>query len=44
MTFKANDHFRTHLENKALDKDLKVGTYIKAILKKHTGYKEPEIV
>lgn len=44
MTFKARDHFRAHLKSKADEKGLNVGTYIKAILKKHTGYKEPELV
>lgn len=44
MTFKANEHFRQHLEKKAGEKKLKVGTYVKAILKKYTGYKEKELV
>lgn len=44
MTFKANSHFRKHLEKAAKDKKLKVGTFIKALLKKHTQYKEPEIL
>jgi hypothetical protein len=44
MTFKVNSHLRKHLETEAKKKDLKVGTYIKALLKKHTKYKEPELV
>lgn len=44
MTFKADKSFREHLEKKAKDNKLKVGTYLKVILKKHTGYKERELV
>jgi len=44
MTFKANKHFREHLEKKAIEKKLKTGTFIKAVLKKYTGYKEKELV
>lgn len=44
MTFKASGDFREHLEEKAEEKGLKVGTFIKAILKKYTGYKEKELV
>lgn len=40
-----NDDFRKHLEEKAKERDIKnLGTYIKAILKKATKYKEKELV
>lgn len=41
---KLNQHFRQHLEDQADKKKIKLGTYVKAMLKKHTKYKEPEIV
>jgi len=44
MTFKASPDFREHLEKQAVKKKLKTGTFIKAILKKHTGFKEKELV
>lgn len=44
LTFKASSHFRNHLNKKATEKNLKLGTFIKAILKKHTAYKEPDLV
>lgn len=44
ITFKASKHFREHLEKQAVRKKLKPGTYIKAVLKKYTKYKEPEIL
>lgn len=37
-------HFREHLEKCAEKKRLKLGTYIKALLKKETKYKEKELV
>lgn len=40
-----NDDFRRHLEKRANEKKIKrLGTYIKAVLKKATNYKEKEIV
>lgn len=40
-----NDDFKKHLEKCAKDKGIKqLGTFIKAILKKKTGYKEKELV
>lgn len=42
MTFKASKPFREHLEQQAIKKKLKTGTYIKAVLKKHSKYKEPD--
>lgn len=44
ITFKASDDFSEHLQRQAAKKKLKRGTYIKAILKKYTGYKEKELV
>ena len=44
MTFKANPEFRAHLEKQAEKRKLRVGTYIKAVLKKYTSYKEKELV
>lgn len=39
-----SDDFRKHLKKAAKDKKVKkLGTYIKAVLKKETGYKEKEI-
>lgn len=35
---------REHLEKAAKAKNMKLGTYIKAVLKKKTGYKDPEIM
>lgn len=40
-----NDDFRKHLKKAAKDKGIKqLGKFIKAILKKETGYKEKELV
>lgn len=44
INFKAHQHFREHLDNQARKKGMKLGTYIKAVLKKYTKYKEPELV
>ncbi len=44
LTFKASDDFVQHLQGQADKKRLKLGTFIKAVLKKHTKYKEPELV
>lgn len=44
ITFKAKEHFRKHLEKKSGEKKLKLGTFIKAVLKKYTGYKEEELI
>lgn len=47
ITFKATEEFSQHLEKqafKAFKKEKKVGTYIKAILKKYTKFKEKELV
>lgn len=43
ISFKAKDEFRAHLEAKAKEHDLPLGTYIKAALRKVTKYKEKEI-
>lgn len=37
-------HFKQHLDKQALKKGLNFGTFIKAVLKKHTKYKEPEVI
>jgi hypothetical protein len=40
-----NNHFRKHLEKCAKEKKVKqLGKFIKAILKKETGYKEKELL
>lgn len=40
-----NEDFRKHLEEKAKEKGIKnLGTYIKALLKKTTKYKEKQLV
>jgi Leu/Phe-tRNA-protein transferase len=39
-----DEHFRKHLEKCAKKNELKLGTYIKALLKKETKYKEKELV
>ena len=40
-----SDDFRKHLKKAAKEKKVKkLGTYIKAVLKKETGYKEPEVI
>jgi predicted DNA binding CopG/RHH family protein len=42
VTFKASEHFRAHIEQEAKKKGIKTGTFIKAVLKKYTKYKENE--
>lgn len=42
ITFKASEHFKTHLASQAEKRKMKPGTYIKAVLKKYSGYKEPK--
>lgn len=44
MTFKASEDFRDHLEKEAIKRNLKTGTFIKAVLKKYTKYKEKDLV
>ena len=44
LTFKVDPHLRAHIEKNASEKNLKVGAYIKAVLKKHSKYKSPELV
>lgn len=44
ITFKAKEDFKEHLDKQALKKGLPTGTYIKAILKKYTKFKEKELV
>lgn len=44
MSFKASEDLENHLKIKAEEKKLKVGTYIKAILKKYSGFKEKSLV
>jgi len=47
ITFKTTEEFSQHLEKQAFKvfkKEKKVGTYIKAILKKYTKFKEKELV
>lgn len=44
FSLKLKEDFYKHLEARADEKKLKVGTYMKAILKKHTGYKEKELI
>lgn len=44
LNFKVSQHFKDHIVNAAKRKGLKPGTFIKAVIKKHTKYKEPELV
>jgi predicted DNA binding CopG/RHH family protein len=44
ITFKASDQFAEHIGKQAVKKGLKVGTFIKAVLKKHTNFKEKDLV
>jgi len=44
ITFKASEDFKQHLDKQAIKKGLATGTYIKAILKKFTKFKERELV
>lgn len=45
MSFKASEDFKQHLEKQAHKKGFKkTGTYIKAILKKYTKFKEKELI
>lgn len=41
---KLDKDFREHLDKQAVKKNLRLGTYIKAVLKKHSKYKKPELV
>jgi predicted DNA binding CopG/RHH family protein len=41
---KLSDHFRKHIEKQAVRRGLPTGTFIKAVLKKYTRYKEPELL
>jgi hypothetical protein len=44
LTFKVKPDFKQFIEKQAKKKGLKTGAYIKAVLKKHTGFKERELV
>lgn len=43
LNFKATDHFKQAILKAAERKGLKPSTFIKAVIKKHIKYKEPEI-
>lgn len=42
MTFKATEHFKGFIEKTAKKKGLSTGAYIKAVVAKHSKYKEPK--
>jgi hypothetical protein len=44
ITFKASKHFKDHVKEQAKKKKLKPSAFIKAVIKKQTGYKEPNII
>jgi len=44
ITFKIKPDFKKHIEKQAKGKHLSTGSFIKAVLKKHTKYVEPDLV
>lgn len=44
LTFKVKSDFKRFIEKQAKKKSLSTGGYIKAVLKKHTKYVEPDLV
>lgn len=44
LNFKASKHLKNAIKKAADEKGLKPGTFIKAVVKKHIRYKEPELV
>lgn len=44
LNFKASKHLKNAIKAEADKKGLKVGTFVKAVVKKHIRYKEPELV
>jgi hypothetical protein len=44
LNFKASKHLKLAIKAAADEKGLKPGTFIKAVVKKHIKYKEPELV
>lgn len=44
LNFKVSDHFKGEIVKHAERAGLKPGTFIKAVIKKHIKYKEPELV
>ena len=44
MTFKISEDFRAHIESEAKKRNLKPGTFVKAVLKKYTKFKEKELI
>ncbi len=43
ITFKASKAFKTYIEAKAKDKGLPLAAWIKAVVRKQTGFREPEV-
>jgi predicted DNA binding CopG/RHH family protein len=44
ITFKITGHFKQHIKSQAVKRGLSVSDYLKRVAKKHSKYKEPEIV
>lgn len=44
LNFKASEHLKTAILDAATEAGLKPGTFIKAVVKKHIKYKEPNLV
>lgn len=44
LNFKASDHFKAAILKAAERKGLKPSTFIKAVIKKHIHYKEPDLI
>lgn len=44
LNFKASKHLKKAIKDAADAKGLKPGTFIKAVVKKHIKYKEPDLV
>lgn len=44
LNFKVSEHFKEAIEKHAQRAGLRPGAFIKAVVKKHIKYKEPELV
>lgn len=44
LNFKVSDHLKAEIEKQAQKAGLRPGAFIKAVVKKHIKYKEPELV
>lgn len=44
ITFKVASHFKEHIDKQAVKRGLTLSDYVKRVLKKHSKYKEPELI